>query len=143
LSLKTKLSLDPKHWTVLDSPFKPVFIIGFTIENVSFLEVKWSTYVPINPKSRVMKILCLSSKINAKHEIAKNLSKKGAKFFISETVEEAIKSVDTQGDSIDIALVHREGRTLNDTPGFKFFRQAQETSFLCRITRRFFDGGLE
>jgi CheY-like chemotaxis protein len=67
-----------------------------------------------------MKILFLNPKINAKHEIARSLLRKGVAFLFPESAEDALQMLEFHGDTIDLALIHREGVSGKDDSGLRF-----------------------
>jgi len=70
-----------------------------------------------------MKILFLNPKVNAKQEIAQNLLKQGVAFLFPENAEDAIKMLEFHGDTIDLAIVHREGLDGKGDPGLRFIEK--------------------
>jgi len=56
-----------------------------------------------------MKILLLNPHINAEHSVVKSLKKNGMALLLPSNAEEAWQMLRLHGDSVDLAVIHREG----------------------------------
>ncbi|MEO5969282.1 MAG: hypothetical protein ABIQ95_05095, partial [Bdellovibrionia bacterium] len=75
-----------------------------------------------------MKILFLNPKINAKHEISKSLLQKGVALLFPETADDGLQMLEFHGDTIDLAIIHREGPGGKGDPGLRFVEKLKLNS---------------
>ncbi len=89
------------------------------------------------PISQLMKILFLNPQINAQHQIVVNLQKKGIAVLLPSDRDEAWQMLQLHGESVELGVIHREGRTdsqnLDDLPGLKLIERIKSDPSQCDL----------
>ena len=79
-----------------------------------------------------MKILLLNPVIHAEHKIAKSLERRGVAILFAENRGEAWEILRLHGESIDLGIIHREGKESKDS-GVKLLEKIKASSVLKQL----------
>jgi hypothetical protein len=85
------------------------------------------------PMSRVMKVFVFHPTIDSRQEVLRRIESGGHQVILAQDPAQAWNTLASQGASIDLAWIHREGRASKDVPGLDLLSKLKKEAALVDL----------